>query len=163
MHDFYQTITWLDLTLRIYWGSPVTCVATQATLRYKQITVTLQLCLLCRDTLQAGSLKTNTHKSEKRILESGSSNIGNSRSGVTEHLKCYGSQEMVVGLSFSLDRTFSFVNVQPVPERLSLVNSFIELRVGSWLIVGIYSISIVVNHLQTLWRKRLSGNNIWLL
>ena len=35
-------------------------------------------------------------------------------------------------------------------ERLSLRKSFIELRVGSWLIVGIYSRSIVVHHLQTL-------------
>src|SRR3984957_6145114 len=66
-----------------------------------------------------------------------------------EHLKCYGAQEMV-RLSFSLDRTSSLVNGQLVPERLSLRKSFIELRVGSWLIVGIHLRSIVVNHLQTL-------------
>jgi hypothetical protein len=66
-----------------------------------------------------------------------------------EHPKCYGAQEMV-RLSLSLDRTSSLVNGQPVPERLSLRKSFIELRAGSWLIVGIHSRSIVVNHLQTL-------------
>src|SRR5271156_5095192 len=65
------------------------------------------------------------------------------------HLKCYGAQEMV-RLSLSLDRSSSLVNGQLVPERLSLRKNFIELRVGSWLIVGIHSRSIVVNHLQTL-------------
>jgi hypothetical protein len=66
-----------------------------------------------------------------------------------EHLKCYGAQEMV-RLTLSLDRTSSLVNGQPELERRSLRKSFIELRVGSWLIVGIHSRSIVVNHLQTL-------------
>jgi len=66
-----------------------------------------------------------------------------------EHLKCYGAQEMV-RLSLSLDRTSSLVNGQSVPERLSLRKSFVELRMGSWLIIGIHSRSIVVNHLQTL-------------
>src|SRR3984957_2262191 len=94
-------------------------------------------------------LKTNSYKNEKRGLESGSSNLGNSRSGVMEHLKCYGAQEMV-RLSLSLDRTSSLVNGQPVLERLSLRKSFIELRAGSWLIIGIHSRSIVVNHLHTL-------------
>src|SRR3984957_11857169 len=65
------------------------------------------------------------------------------------HLKCYGAQEMV-RLALSLDRTSSLVNGQLVPERLFLRKSFIELRVGSWLIVRIRSRSIVVNHLQTL-------------
>src|ERR1700722_2684988 len=94
-------------------------------------------------------LKTNSYKNEEREPESGSSNLGNSRSGVMEHLKFYGAQEMV-RLSLSLDRTSSLVNGQPVPERLSLRKSLIELRVGSWLIVGIHSRSIVVNHLRTL-------------
>src|SRR3984957_6183603 len=94
-------------------------------------------------------LKTNSYKNEKRGLESGSSNLGNSRSGVMEHLKCYGAQEMV-RLSLSLDRTSSLVNGQPVPERPYSRKSFIELRVESWLIVGIHSRSIVVNHLQKL-------------
>src|SRR3984957_13301862 len=94
-------------------------------------------------------LKTNSYKNEKRGLESGSSNLGNLRSGVMGHLKCYGAQEMV-RLSLSLDRTSSLVNGQLVPERLSLRKSFIELRVGSWLIVGIHSRSIVVNQLETL-------------
>jgi len=66
-----------------------------------------------------------------------------------EHMKCYGSQEMV-RLYLSLNHTSSLVNGQPVLERLFFRKSFIELRVGSWLIVGIHSISIVVNHLQTL-------------
>src|SRR3984957_17434620 len=66
-----------------------------------------------------------------------------------EHLKCYGAQEMV-RLSLLLDRKSSLVNGQPVPERPSLRKSFIELRVGSWLILGIYPRSIVVNPLQTL-------------
>src|ERR1700722_14718144 len=92
---------------------------------------------------------TNSYKNEERGLESGSSNLGNLRSGVMGHLKCYGAQEMV-RLSLSLDRTSSLVNGQLVPGRPSLRKSFIELRVGSWLIVGIHSRSIVVNHLQTL-------------
>src|ERR1700722_14594825 len=71
------------------------------------------------------------------------------------HLKCYGAQEMV-RLSLSLDCPSSLVNGQPVPERLSLRKSFIELCVGSWLIVRIHSRSIVVNHLQT-----LSEENDW--
>jgi len=41
--------------------------------------------------------------------ESGSSNLGNLRSGMMGHLKCYGAQEMV-RLSLSLDRTSSLVN-----------------------------------------------------
>src|ERR1700722_10523198 len=93
--------------------------------------------------------KTNSSKNEERGLESGSSNLGNLRSGVMGHLKCCGAQEMV-RLSLSLDRTSSLVNGQLVPERLSLRKSFIELWVGSWLIVAIHSRSIVVNRLQTL-------------
>ena len=59
-----------------------------------------------------------------------------------EHLKCYGAREMVrLSLSLSFDRTSSLVNGQLVPERLSLRKSFIELRVGSWLIVG-YTLKI---------------------
>src|ERR1700722_20302185 len=49
-------------------------------------------------------LKTNSYKNEKRGLESGSSNLGNSRSGVMEHLKCYGAQEMVRYLGHSIAR-----------------------------------------------------------
>src|ERR1700722_1748401 len=97
-------------------------------------------------------LKTNSYKDEKRGLESGSSNLMNSRGGVMEYLKCYGAQEMV-RLSLSLDRTSSLVNGQLAPERPSLCKSFIELRVGSWLIVRIHSRSIVVNHLQTLFEE----------
>src|ERR1700722_4460606 len=93
--------------------------------------------------------KTSSYKNEERGLESGSSNLGNLRRGVMGHLKCFVAQEMV-RLSLSLDRTSSLVNGQLVPERLSLRKSFIELRAGSWLIVGIHSRSIVVNHLQTL-------------
>jgi len=80
-----------------------------------------------------------------------------------EHLKCYGAQEMV-RLSLLLDRKSSLVNGQPVPERPSLRKSFIELRVGSWLIV---EYTLKINCCQpppdTLRGKRLGGDNIHLL
>jgi len=60
----------------------------------------------------------------------------------------------MVRLSLSLNRPPHWLlsNGQPVPVpgRLSLRKSFIELHVVSWLIVGIHSRSIVMNHLQTL-------------
>ena len=43
-----------------------------------------------------------------------------------------------------------------MPERPSLRKSFIELHVGSWLIVGIHSRSIVTNYLQTLYEENES-------
>ena len=40
-------------------------------------------------------LKTNLYKNEEKGLESGSSNLKNSKSGAMGHLKCYGALEMV--------------------------------------------------------------------
>jgi len=93
----------------------------------------------------------NLYKNEERALGSGSSTLKNLMIGVMGHLKCYGAQEMV-RLSLSLDCISSLVTEQLVPERPLLRKSFIESHRRSWLIVGTYSRSIVVDHLRTLFK-----------